>query len=150
MATGKLYSLGLKKMLSGVIVWQTDNIRCGLYQSSAYVGALYQTSHEFLSSVTNECTNGSGYTTGGQTLTSANCTVTLSGANTTTIMVDAPDAVWTSATISARYATVYKWGTSSTDSPLIAYVDFASSQTSSNGTFTVAWSSAGLFTINVA
>jgi hypothetical protein len=147
MATGKLYALGLKKMLSGVIVFQTDNIRCGLFQSTALVGALYQTSHEFLSSVTAECTNGSGYTTSGFTMGTA--TVTLSAANSTNIMVDCADAVWTAATISARFAVVYKWGTASTDSPLIAYVDFASSQTSSNGTFTVAWSNAGMFTINV-
>jgi hypothetical protein len=147
MATGKLYSTGMKRMLSGDIIFGTSNIRCGLYQSTALVGATYQTSHEFLSSVTAECTNGSGYTTSGQTMASG--TVTLAAANSTVIKVDIDDAVWTAATISARFAVVYKWGTASTDSPLIAYVDFASSQTSSNGTFTVAWSNAGMFTINV-
>jgi hypothetical protein len=148
MATGKLYSTGMKHMLDGTIIFGTSNIRCGLFQSTALVGAAYQTVHEYLSSVTAECTNGSGYTTGGYTM--ANGTVTLAAANSTTIKVDCDDAVWTAATISARYATVYKWGTASTDSPLVAYVDFASSQTSSNGTFTVAWSTAGMFTINVA
>lgn len=90
--------------------------------------------HAKRSDVTNEVT-GTGYTSGGQT-------VTLTQTNDTTnhrldITIGAP-AGWTSSTITARAAVVYKsrGGASSADE-LVCYLDFGADITSTAGTFSV-------------
>lgn len=97
--------------------------------------------HTHYDDVTNEVANGNGYTTGGNTLASQAVTVD----NTDDEGVfDASDTNWASSTITARGAVVYKdTGTAST-SPLIAYVDFGSDQSSSSGNFTISWNSEGI------
>lgn len=105
-----------------------------------------QDTHEFKSDVTNEI-SGTGYTAGGSSL--ANKTLTYTGATNKTTF-DADDTTWSSATLTARYAVIYKdTGTGST-SPLIAYIDFVSDQTSTNGNFTIQWNASGIFEITVA
>jgi hypothetical protein len=57
---------------------------------------------------------------------------------------DADDVVWTSSTITARGAVLYKdTGTPST-SPLICYIDFGSNKSSNGADFTIQWSSSGI------
>lgn len=93
--------------------------------------------------VTNEV-SGTGYTAGGATLGSQACTT-----NTTSDkgVFDAADTSWTSSTITARGAVIYKsTGTAST-SPLIAYVDFGSDQSSSSGTFQITWNASGILNL---
>ena len=63
-----------------------------------------QDTHQFKSSVTNEV-SGTGYTAGGASLTSK--TFTYTGASNTNTF-DAADTTWSSATITARYAVIYK------------------------------------------
>jgi hypothetical protein len=82
------------------IDFNTDVIKCAL-TTSAYTPA--QDTHDFFNDVTNEVT-GTGYTAGGTTL--ANCTVGYT-AGTNVLKFDADDAVWTTSTITARYAVVY-------------------------------------------
>lgn len=93
--------------------------------------------------VTNEVT-GSGYTAGGATLASKTTTVD----NTDNEAVfDAADVTWSSSSITARGAVVYKdTGTAST-SPLMCYFDFGSDQTSSSGDFKITWNSEGIINI---
>lgn len=89
------------------------------------------------SSLSGEVANGNGYTTGGATLSA----VALSG--TATVVIDATDTAWTfTASKTARYAVAYN----STSSSLIAYLDFATDQTSA-GIFTIQWNASGLFNI---
>ena len=99
-----------------------------------------QDAHVFFSDVTNEIT-GTGYTAGGQAL--ANKTLTYNAStNVTTFTAD--NTTWSSSTLTARYAVIYKsTGTAST-SPLIAYIDFGSNQSSSNGNFTIQWNASGI------
>jgi hypothetical protein len=86
------------------------------------------------SAVTNEV-SGTGYTAGG--VTSA-CTVTKDTANDK-VTIQFAAVSWTSSTITARGAVYYKsrGGASSADE-LVAYNDFNSNITTSNGTFSLA------------
>ena len=78
--------------------------------------------------------SGTGYTTGGQALSSVG--VTLDNTNDLAY-VDADDPAWSASTITCRYAVFYKdTGASATD-VLISYIDFASNQSSSASTFTI-------------
>ena len=106
-----------------------------------------QTSDQFKSDVTNEVT-GTNYSAGGATVGTKTLTFN-SGTKVTTF--DAADVTWASSTISnARYAVLYKsTGTDST-SPLVAYWDFGSNQSSNNGDFTIQWNGSGIFALSVA
>ena len=100
----------------------------------------------FFSSATNEAT-GTGYTAGGATLGTKTLTYT---AGTNVIAFDAADTVWTTSTITARYAVIYKDTGVAATSPLIAYVDFGVDESSTAADFTIAWDAAGIFTITPA
>jgi len=98
--------------------------------------------HGHKSDVTNEV-SGTNYTAGGNTLGSLSLTQTGG-----TIKFDAADTSWSSATITnARGAVIYD--DSVTNDPLIAYIDFGSDFSSSNGTFTIAFNAGGIFTIDL-
>jgi len=97
--------------------------------------------HQFKSDVTNEIT-GTGYTAGGVTL--AGKTLTYSSGSNKTIF-DCNDAVWAAATITFRYAILYKsTGTNST-SPLIGIMDFGSDVASTGGDATVVFNAGGVW-----
>lgn len=103
-----------------------------------------QTTHKYKSAVTNEV-SGAGYTAGGATL--AGKTVVTTGL---TFTFDANDIVWSSSTITARYAVFYiDTGTASTSS-LLCYWDFESDQISSSGNFTLTISGSGVITVTAA
>jgi hypothetical protein len=142
--TAKLYGLALKSMAEGKMVLDSDTLKVMLC-SSSYTPA--QDTHQFKSDVTNEIT-GTGYTAGGDTLTSVTLTYT---AGTNVLALDAADVVWSGSTITARYAVIYD-STPATDAtrPLIAYVDFGADQSDSSGTFTITWDAAGIATITAA
>lgn len=142
--SGKCYFPFLQHMAQGEANWAgstASNIRVSLH-SSTYSPS--QT-HSHASNLTNELSTTNGYTAEGQTLSS--CAVTDSGGTSTTKFT-ASDSVWTSATITARYAVIYsRAGANSASWPLIGYVDFGQDMSCSNGTFTIAWSSNGIVTI---
>ena len=124
----------------GNIAWSSDTIKVMLVYSS-YVPDI--DTHTVVSNIKGEIT-GTGYTAGGATL--ANRTITVDTANDWAIY-DADDTVWTTSTITARGAVIYKdTGTPST-SPLIAYIDFVSDKTSSESDFIITWHANGIFTI---
>jgi hypothetical protein len=144
MATVRVYTQSLKNALDGTAAWDwnTDTIKCALVKST-YTPA--SDSHAYWSDVTpgtNEA-SGTGYTSGGATMTVSG-SPSISGA---VISFDAADVSWASSSITARYAVVYKSTGTAATSPLIALVDFASDQTTSNGTFTVSWNASGVFQI---
>ena len=89
---------------------------------------------------------GTGYTTGGLTLT--NVTVTRNG---DAYMVDANDAVWAGATFTARYAAKYKNGTAnSVENALMGIFELDDSHAdvgASSSSFTVQWNDNGIFTL---
>src|SRR5574337_1708660 len=125
---------------SGNIDIDTDTIKCALVTSTYTPNIDTDTKW---SNVTNEV-SGTGYTAGGATL--ASVTVTQDNTNDRGV-VDAADVTWSTATITARAAVLYKsTGTAST-SPLICYIDFGSDQTSSGGNFVIQWNASGIFAL---
>jgi hypothetical protein len=135
-----IYNSAKKKILDADIDFAVDTIKVMLV-TDAYTPNI--DTHEFRSSVTNEIT-GSGYTAGGATL--ANKTVTM---NTTTDkgVFDADDVIWTTATITARGAVIYKdTGDSATD-PVIAYIDFGEDKVSTASDFRITWNANGILTL---
>lgn len=136
-----IYNSFKKLIMDGSIDLDTDTIKVALVTSS-YIPD--QDTHTYFSSVTNEV-SGTGYTAGGVTL--ANKTVTQDNTDNEGVF-DADDVSWTTATITARAAVVYKsTGTAST-SALICYIDFGADKVSTAGTFTIAWNAEGILNLN--
>ncbi len=124
-----IYNSCLNDMATGAIDFDTDTFKIMLVTSSYTPN---KDTHTKRSNVTNEIT-GTGYTSGGTTTT---VTVTNDTANDR-IDIDFSDVSWTSATLTAAAAVIYKsTGTAATDN-LVAYLDFAGNVISTNGTFTV-------------
>lgn len=132
---------GFKKhIMDGTIDLDTDTIKVALVTSS-YTPDV--DNHVYWSDVTNEVT-GTGYTAGGATL--ANPSVTQDNTNDKGVF-DADDVTWSSSTITARGAVLYKDTGSASTSPLICYFDFGSDKSSSNGDFTIQWSADGIISL---
>lgn len=141
----KLYGNFLKQALNKEIDWDSDTIKVALLTSSYSPN---QDTHDYYDDVSSFEVSGTGYTTGGATLTSK--TSTYDGTNNV-IVLDAADVTWSSSTITARYAVVYDdSGASASNKALIGYVDFGSDQSSTNGNFTITWDSTGIVRITVA
>jgi hypothetical protein len=101
----------------------TDVLKIALFTDAATLGAsttAYSTTNEVV---------GTGYTAGGETLSSV--TVTLDGS---VAIVDFADVTWTSASFTARGALIYN---SSKSNKAVAVFDFGSNRTSSDGDFVV-------------
>lgn len=136
--TAKAYGKVLLSAFNKEIDLDSDTIKVMLCTSSYTPD---QDTHQYKSSVTNEVT-GTGYTAGGQALTSV--TVTYTGASNT-FTFDSADPSWASSSITARYA-VYYDATPASDAtrPLLAYVDFGADKTSDGGPFTITVDAAGI------
>ncbi len=137
-----IYNSFKRDIANGSIDLDTDTIKVMLVTSS-YAADI--DAHTKRSDITNEV-SGTGYSSGGSALT----TKTMTANNTTDKGVfDADDVAWTTATITARGAVLYKsrGGASSADE-LICYIDFGSDQTSTAGTFTITWSATGILTLS--
>lgn len=129
---------------TAVVDFDTDALYVSLH-TATYTPD--QGAHDFFNDVTNEVSV-SGYTSGGQSMTSK--TITKDTANHR-VDIDAADIVWSipsGSTLTARYAVIYKRvGTTNSASPIVALIDFGSDQTASNGTFTIQWSTPGFLRI---
>lgn len=122
---------------SSPIDFEADTMKISLHTATYTPDA----TDVYFSDLSNEVV-GTGYTAGGATL--AGVAVTYSGGTTT---LDATDPTWTTSTITARYAVIYKsTGTSST-SPVLFLFDFGSDKSSSGGTFTVQFNASGIATL---
>ena len=100
-----------------------DTFKIALFESAASLDSSTTTY-----STTNEA-SGTGYTAGGNTLTSV--APAISG---TTVYVDFDNTVWAAATITAAGALIYN---SSKGNRAVAVIDFGGDKTSTNGDFTV-------------
>lgn len=135
-----IYNAFKKNIMNGSIDLDTDTIKVMLVTSSYTPN---QDLHDYKDDVTNEV-SGSGYTAGGATL--SNKSVTQDNTNDKGVF-DADDVTWTNSTITARGAVLYKDTGTPATSPLICYFDFGSDQSSSNGDFTISWSSSGILSL---
>lgn len=125
-----VYNEGIRNALTGQIDFDTDRFDI-LLVTSSYTPD--EDNHADRADVTNEVATGNGYT-GPKTTT-----VTVGAVDATNDRVDISfsDVSWTSSTITAAGAVIFKYtGTASTEL-LVAYLDFGGNVSSSNGTFTV-------------
>ena len=124
------------ELLSGVHDFATagDTFKLSLYTSSSTINNASTTVY----TTSDEVADSGSYSAGGGSL--ANQAVSTDG---TTALVDFDDLSFTSATITARYALIYN----STDSnKAVCVLDFGTDQTSTSGTFTIQFPSAGAST----
>ena len=132
--------LGDAAVVSTAIDLEQDTIKLSLH-SSSYTPDI--DADEFYDDVDNEVSASGTYSAGGATLTVASSTDDTDDEG----VFDATDVSFTSATITARYAIIYKsTGTAST-SPLVCYIDFGSDQTSTAGTFAITFNSEGILNL---
>jgi hypothetical protein len=110
----------------------TGNVfKIALFRATASIAGTYgaaTTNYSEMTGDSDEAT-GTGYTTGGNTLT--NVTPTSSG---TTAFTDFADTTWSTATITASGALIYN---SSASDASVAVLDFGADKTSTAGDFTI-------------
>lgn len=101
------------------------------------------TAHDFRNDILAEVT-GTGYTAGGNTLTTTEITLAAG-----LLTFDAADVAWASSTIANAMAAVgyFNVGTAATDQ-LVFLSDFVTAASSSGGTFTIQWNASGIFTVD--
>lgn len=118
------------EFLKGNIDLENDTLKLMLLTSSHTPDI---DAEEYIDDVSANEVSGTGYTAGGETVTSG--AVTVDDTNDRAYF-DADDVLWSSATITARYAYLYKdTGTPGT-SQIVGYYDYGSDQTSTAGDFT--------------
>jgi len=129
-----VYNSALEDLARGAIDFDTDTFRAMLV-TATYVAN--KDTHAKRSDVTNEVT-GTGYTAGGTTVTA---TVTRDNA-TDRVDITFANPSWASSTITARGVVIYKSrGGAATADELVCYGDFGADVSSTNGTFTVNFTS---------
>lgn len=112
--------------------WVTDTIKVALLAATYTPN---QDTHVFWSDANANEITGTGYTAGGVTLVTKS---TVYNAATNTTRLIAADASWgPGASLTARYAAIYKDTAVAAASPLMGYVDFGGVQTVSSGTLTL-------------
>ena len=137
-----IYNSFKRDIMNGALDLDTDTIKVMLVTSSYTPD---QDAHTKRSDVTNEVV-GTGYSAGGAAL--ANKAVTADNTDNEGVF-DADDLTWSSSTITARGAVLYKsrGGASSADE-LLCYIDFGSDKSSSAGNFTLQWAAEGIINLN--
>lgn len=120
-----------------------NGIKCALH-TNTYTPA--QNTDDFFNDATNEVT-GTGYTPGGNVMSSG--TVTLNGSGVVTVDLNDP-ATWAqnaSGFNNAILCTIYRDSGTATTSELIGYsADFSAARGNVDGDFSIALASGGLFT----
>ena len=113
-------------------------IKAQASQTGTYSAAT--TSYTTITGNSDELANGSGYTTGGNSLT--NVTPTNGTSTTTTALTDFADSSWTTVSTTARYALIYQssggaaTAGAATDSA-VCVLDFGGDFSTSAGTLTI-------------
>lgn len=125
-----IYNSCLEDSAKGTIDFDTDTFKTMLVTSSYTAN---KDTHTRRSDVTNEVANGNGYTTAGATCT---CTVAKDTTNDRVTLTFAAVS-WSSSTITARGAVIYKSTGTAANDPLVAYVDFGGDVSSTGGTYSV-------------
>jgi hypothetical protein len=149
MANSLVFGLWKKRQMgaaaSGAVTdLDADTIKVALVNATyAALSDATKHGHEFWSDVSGNEVGASGtYSAGGSTLASKTSTQTAG-----TYTFDAADpTAWTGATIAAAGCVVYQdtAGAATTD-PVIAYLDFGGTITSTAGTFTLVFNGSGIF-----
>jgi len=130
-----------KELLEGIHTFGTDTFKLALIKSgeSGTYGAA-TANYSDVTGNSDEIGNTGNYSAGGASLTSVTVT---GGTSASTAYVDFADVQFTSATIDANGAIIYN---SSESNKAVAIINFGSTQSSDNGTFTVTMPAAGTST----
>ncbi len=125
-----VYNSFYRDCFVGNINCASDTFKC-LLVTSSYTASK---AHDRRDDVTNEVT-GTGYSAGGN---AASCTVAAVDNTNNDLEINFSITSWTSATITARGAVIYKsrGGAASSDE-LVCFIDFGSDVISTDGTFSV-------------
>jgi hypothetical protein len=127
---------------TAVVDWDTDTIKVMLLTGHTE----NQDTHDFVNDVVANEVAGTGYTADGATLGSKAITYDTASDQ---IRMDAADTTWTTSTISATEAVVYKDTGTDATSPLIGYIDFGATVSTTAGTFQITWDATGIIIIDV-
>lgn len=142
MATLQLYNHTTQRFASGANS-SSDTYKLKLLSA----GTFDATNTTLAATGGTEVANGSGYTTGGQTLTG----VAVTTVTTNDAKFDADDVSWAisgGGSVTALAAVLYN--DTDTDDPPVAFVDFGGSRTVSSGNnFAVSWNASGIVTFTV-
>jgi hypothetical protein len=116
-----------------------DTYKIALYTSSRTAAAT-----DSVFDTTNEA-SGTGYTSGGNTLTNNGVT---GGSSASTAFIDFADTSFTTATITAKFALIYQssGGANSASANAVCWLDFGGDFTTTAGTFTIQFPAAGTST----
>lgn len=133
MTTSTHYPLGLQNLIEKRIGYLTDDVKAML-TTSAYVP---DPAHQFVNQVTDEVV-GTGYTSGGQSLTTK--AVTATG---TALRLTSDNPSWTG-TFTARHLVIYVDTGDPATSPLLMRVDFETDQVVNDEAFTYVLPTTGL------
>jgi len=136
--TGKLYLGFLQKLIQGSHIFSDgDNTtyKVSLHTSSYNPN---QDTHFVKTDLSNEVTNGSGYTTGGGQIT-----IGTTSFDTTNEIVAVPfvNTTFTTITKTFRYGVVYN----TTNDYLVGYIDFGVDQSPSAENYVIVWNTEGFF-----
>lgn len=135
-----IYNSFKRDIMNGSIDLDTDTIDVMLVTSSYTPN---QDTHVDRADVTNEV-SGTGYTAGGAAIGSK--TVTADNTDNEGVF-DGADVTWSTATITARGAVLYKDTGVAANDNLICYLDFGSDQSSSAADFTISWNAEGIINL---
>lgn len=144
--SAKLYGNALVSFFDKKIDFNSDTIKLALCTSSYTPD---QDAHDYFNDITNEVSDsGTGYTAGGNTISS--CTITYT-AGTNVLKLDGEDVTFTAVTLTARYGIIYDStpGSAATN-PLIAYIDFGEDVSPSAGNLLITFHTDGICTFTVA
>lgn len=138
-----IYNAAKMYLMNGSVDLDTDTIKVMLLNNT-YTPDI--DAHNFQDDLTAYEVSGTGYTADGQSLASK--TVTQDNTDDEGVF-DAADLTWSTATITARYAALYKErGGADSANELICVFDFGSDKSSSAGNFTLQWNSEGIINLN--
>ena len=120
-----------QELLKGTHDFTSNTIKLALYEAGS--GAPYTVSSTVYSSGTANQVSGTGYTTGGNTLSNP---VVANQTSVATLTFD--QTQWTSATFGAAFGAIYN---NSASDKLVVVLDFGGTKSCSNGTFTITFPS---------
>ena len=120
-----------QELLKGTHNFTSNTIKLALYEAGS--GAPYTVSSTVYSSGTANQVSGTGYTTGGNTLSNP---VVANQTSVATLTFD--QTQWTSATFGAAFGAIYN---NSASDKLVVVLDFGGTKSCSNGTFTITFPS---------
>lgn len=142
--TSGLYPKMFEAAFTEELQLTTDTIKVMLCTSASNAYSA-RTTVKYKADVTNEVT-GTGYTAGGLTLSGTRVSSTTGSVYTLDFSTD---PVWTTSTITARYAVFYD-DTPASNKPLLCWWDFGQDEISSSGNFTLTLSASGILTLTAS